>query len=251
MIAAVNGFAIGVGVTLLLHCDLVYLAQGARLQLPFVNIGICPEFASTYLLPRFMGPARAAELVMFGEPFSAAQALEHGLATAVLADAEVERHALERARKLAQQPPHALRVTKQLMRKWPLETVAEAIREEAVHFIAMLKGPEAREAMTAFMQKRKPDFTPVQMSPDLKRRAEGISCAAPGPAGAGLRAGFDRRAGHRRLRPGWPPGPARRAGRADPELSATEAETAAGRGGAAGAYLGESAAILRAILEGR
>jgi len=159
VVAAVNGIAIGIGVTLLLHSDLVYAGKNARLQMPFTNIGICPEFASSYLLPRLMGNARAAELVMFGEAFSADKALEYGLVNAVLPDAEVEPHALERARKLAQQPPNALRVTKKLMRRWSEQTAIEAIKIEADHFIPMLSQGEAREAMTAFMQKRKPDFS--------------------------------------------------------------------------------------------
>lgn len=159
VIAAVNGVAVGIGVTLLLHCDLVYVGQNARLQMPFTNIGICPEFASTYLLPRIMGHVRAAELTLFGEPFTAAKALEYGLVNAVLPDAEVEAHALERARKLAQQAPNALRVTKRLLHRWALQTVQEAIKVEADHFIPMLGQPEALEAMSAFMQKRKPDFS--------------------------------------------------------------------------------------------
>jgi enoyl-CoA hydratase/carnithine racemase len=159
VIAAVNGFAIGIGVTLMLHSDLVYAGKSARLQMPFTNIGICPEFASSYLLPRVMGHARAMELVLFGEAFTADKALDYGLVNAVLPDAEVEPHALERARKLAQQPPNALRVTKKLMRRWSETTVLEAIRTEADHFIPMLGQGEAREAMTAFMQKRKPDFS--------------------------------------------------------------------------------------------
>lgn len=159
VIAAVTGVAVGIGVTLLLHSDLVYAGQNARLQMPFTSIGICPEFASTYLLPRLMGNVRAAELVMFGEPFSAAKALEYGLVNAVLPDAEVEPHALERARKLAQQPPNALRVTKKLLHRWSQQTALEAIQVEADHFIPMLGQAEAVEAMTAFMQKRKPDFS--------------------------------------------------------------------------------------------
>jgi enoyl-CoA hydratase/carnithine racemase len=159
VIAAVNGVAVGIGVTLMLHCDLVYVGQNARLQMPFASIGICPEFASTYLLPRIMGNVRAAELTLFGEPFSAAKALEYGLVNAVLPEAELEAHALERARKLAQQPPNALRVTKLLLHRWSQETALEAIKVEADHFIPMLGQPEAIEAMTAFMQKRKPDFS--------------------------------------------------------------------------------------------
>lgn len=159
VVAAVTGPAIGVGVTLLLHCDLVYAGTNARLQMPFVNIGICPEFASSLLLPRIMGHVRAAELVMFGEPFSATTAREYGLVNAVLPDAEVESHARERARKLAQQPPNALRATKDLLKHWDRTLAKEAIIHEAGRFVPMLGQGEALEAMSAFMGKRKPDFS--------------------------------------------------------------------------------------------
>lgn len=159
VIAAVNGVAIGVGVTLLLHCDLIYAGQSARFQLPFVGIGIVPEYASTYLLPRIMGQARAMEMVLFGEPFSAAHARDCGLVNEVLPDAEVEARALARAARLAGQPPKALRTAKQLMKRWTDGTIREAIPLEASHFVPMLSQPEATEALTAFMQKRKPDFS--------------------------------------------------------------------------------------------
>lgn len=159
VVAAVTGPAVGVGVTLLLHCDLVYAGTNARLQMPFVNIGICPEYASSLLLPKIMGHARAAELTLLGEPFSAETAREYGLVNAVLPDAEVEPHALAKALKLASQPPNALRVTKMLLKRWDNKEVMEAIAYEATHFGPMLKQPEALEAMTAFMSKRKPDFS--------------------------------------------------------------------------------------------
>ena len=159
LVASVNGFAIGVGVTMLLQCDLVYAAQSARLQMPFVNIGICPELASSYLLPRSMGYARAAELVLLGEPFTAEKAREYGIVTEVLPDADCEAHATARALKLAQQPPQATRTAKALLRRWSKDTVMEAIDIEAGFFMPMLGQPEAREAMTAFMEKRKPDFS--------------------------------------------------------------------------------------------
>jgi enoyl-CoA hydratase/carnithine racemase len=158
VIAAVNGLAIGVGVTLLLHCDLIYAGQSARFTMPFVNIGIVPEYASTYLMPRIMGHARAMEMVLFGEPFTASHALECGLLNEVLADDQVETRALERARKLAQQPPNAMRTAKRLMKRWTDNTVAEAIPLEAFHFVPMLSMPEAQEAIGAFLAKRKPDF---------------------------------------------------------------------------------------------
>lgn len=159
VIAAVNGLAIGIGATLLSHCDLVYIGQGTRLQFPFVNLGICPEYASTLLLPRIMGHARAAELMLFGDFFSAEKAVEYGLANAVLPAAEVEAHALERAKVLAQKPPAALRTTKKLLRHWTRKEIEDAIWLEATHFIPMLERPEAREAVGAFIDKRKPDFS--------------------------------------------------------------------------------------------
>lgn len=159
VIAAVNGLAIGIGVTLILHCDLVYAGEGARFSLPFVNIGIVPEFASTYLMPRIMGHARAMELVMFGEPFTAAHAQECGLVNEVLPNDKVEARAVERAAKLASQPPNALRTTKRLMKRWTEKSITEAIPLEAFHFVPMLSQPEAQEALGAFVAKRKPDFS--------------------------------------------------------------------------------------------
>jgi enoyl-CoA hydratase/carnithine racemase len=159
LVASVNGFAIGVGTTMLMQCDLVYAGTGARFQLPFVNIGICPELASSYLMPRIMGNARAAELVMLGEAFSAEKALAYGIINEVLPDEECEARARNRAEKLASQPPEAMRTAKMLLRRWHQETVLEAIAHEASYFMPMLGKGEAREAMTAFMEKRKPDFS--------------------------------------------------------------------------------------------
>ena len=159
VVAAVQGPAIGIGATMLFHCDLVYAGQNARFQFPFVNIGICAEFASTYLLPRIVGHVKASELLLFGEPFTAAVAEASGIVNSVHADDEVEAHALARALKLACQPPNALRVNKMLLKRWRQAEVSEAIPLEADHFIPMLRQPEAIEAMTAFIAKRKPDFS--------------------------------------------------------------------------------------------
>lgn len=159
LVAAVNGFAIGVGTTMLLQCDLVYAGTSAKFQLPFVNIGICPELASSYIMPRLMGNARAAELILLGEAFTAEKALAYGIINEVLPDAECEARALDRAQRLAAQPPESMRTAKLLLRRWNQETVLEAIAHEAGYFMPMLGKPEAREAMTAFMQKRKPDFS--------------------------------------------------------------------------------------------
>lgn len=159
VVAAVRGPAVGVGATMLLHCDLVFAASSARFCFPFVNLGICPEFAATYLMPRFMGHVRAAELLLLGEPFDAAQALACGLINAIHDDDQVEAHGMAVARKLAGKPPNAMRVSKQLLKRWPAETIASAIREEAAHFMPMLKQDEAREAFAAFAEKRAPDFS--------------------------------------------------------------------------------------------
>ena len=159
LVAAVNGFAIGVGTTMLLHCDLVYAGQSARFQLPFVNIGICPELASSYMMPRIMGNVRASELVLLGETFTADKALSYGIINEVLPDAECQARAMNRAERLASQPPEAMRTAKKLMRRWDQDTVLEAIAHEAGYFMPMLSKGEAREAMTAFMEKRKPDFS--------------------------------------------------------------------------------------------
>jgi enoyl-CoA hydratase/carnithine racemase len=159
VIAAVSGIAVGVGVTLLLHCDLVYCGEQTKLNMPFVNLGLCPEFASTYLLPRMMGLQRATELLLLGEGFDAQKALAYGLVNAVVPNAEVEALARQKALAISKQPPKAVRVSKALLKRWSGATVNEAIRAEFGQFSPMLKQPEALEAMGAFMQKRKPDFS--------------------------------------------------------------------------------------------
>lgn len=159
VVAAVVGPAIGVGATLLLHCDLVYAGAGARLHFPFVNLGICPEFASSYILPRLAGHQRAAELILLGEPFDAGKALELGLVNEILPDAGVEARALERAHTLAAKPPQALRTAKSLLKRWDADRVPAIIDEEGAELGVLLKGPEAAEAITAFSEKRAPDFS--------------------------------------------------------------------------------------------
>ncbi len=157
-VAAVCGVAVGIGVTMLLHCDLVYCGEKTKLNMPFVGLGICPEFASSYILPRLMGHVRAAELLMLGEPFTAEIALRYGLVNALLPNDEVEAKALEKAQQLAGLAPKAMKVTKMLLKKWSASATLEALAFEASHFIPMLKQPEAIESITAFMQKRKPDY---------------------------------------------------------------------------------------------
>lgn len=159
VVAAVNGAAVGIGTTMLLHCDLVYAGEGARLQMPFVNLGICPEFCSSYLLPRIMGHVKAAELIFLGEAFSAQKACELGLVNAVVAAAEVEALALQKAQRLVQQAPNALRVSKMLMKRFNDTTMQTALTVELDHFGEMLRGSEIQEAVAAFMQKRPADFS--------------------------------------------------------------------------------------------
>lgn len=158
-VAAVEGVAIGVGTTMLLHCDLVYAGSNARFALPFANLGLTPEASSSLLLPLRAGHARAAEMLMLGEVFAAQVALEAGIVNAVLPDGQVLAHALERCRKLITQPAASLRLTKQLMKRAEQTLVGETMRIEAEVFRQRLVSPEAKEAFAAFFEKRKPDFS--------------------------------------------------------------------------------------------
>lgn len=159
LVAAVNGPAVGVGTTLLLHCDLVYCARSARLQMPFVSLGLCPEAGSSLLLPMIMGHPRAAELLMLSETFSGEEAVNLGIANAVFEDEDYLAEARGRALRLARQPAASVRLTKAFLRGPTREAVAAHMKLEGDNFLARLGSPEAREAMTAFMEKRKPDFS--------------------------------------------------------------------------------------------
>jgi len=159
IVAAVAGPAVGIGTTLLFHCDLIYADPKTRFQLPFVNLGLCPEFGSSFLLPQFVGHARAAELLLLGETFSAETALELGLINALTSEGQVIPTATEKAKQLAQRPAAALLLTKQLLKKANSPVVAQTIDEELVEFGKRLKSPEAAEAFRAFFERRKPDFS--------------------------------------------------------------------------------------------
>jgi len=159
VIAAVGGVAVGIGTTMLLHCDLVYATTDARFQLPFVNLGLCPEAGSSVLLPGLMGHRRAAELLFLGEPFSAERARDLGIVNAVVQANELLAAAKTKAQALAEKPPSALRVTKSLLKQPVTPAVAEAMKRETGQFAALLQGPEAKEAMAAFFERRKPDFS--------------------------------------------------------------------------------------------
>lgn len=159
LIAAVCGPAVGIGTTLLLHCDLVYAGDNAAFSLPFVNLGVCPEAASSLLLPQMLGYHRAAEALMLGEPFMAEAALEVGLVNRVVPPSECNGLAQAQAKKLARKPLSALMETKRLMKGGQAQLVSARIEEEGAVFSRMLREPAAREALTAFMEKRHPDFS--------------------------------------------------------------------------------------------
>lgn len=159
LVAIADGVAIGVGTTLLLHCDLVYLGAGARLKLPFANLGLCPEAASSFLLPRLVGTAKASELLLLGREFGASEAVHMGLANAKFESDQLVEGAMEIVHQLAAQPPEAVRVSKALIRGRDREMVADVMRAEFEQFAARLMSPEAAEAFQAFAEKRKPDFS--------------------------------------------------------------------------------------------
>ena len=163
MVAAVNGPAIGIGTTLLLHCDLVYAGDDARFQLPFARLGLVPEFASSYLLPLIAGWQRAAELLLLGEPFDAAHAHAAGIVTRVVPADQAEASAHAAAVRLAALPPASLATTKALMKRTHAGAIAAQLEAEGAHFRRMLTEPAAREAFAAFMEKRAPDFTGAGM----------------------------------------------------------------------------------------
>ena len=161
LIAAVCGPAVGVGTTMLFHCDLVYAGDNAAFSMPFVNLGLCPEAASSVLVPQMLGYHRAAEALLLGEPFMAEAALEVGLVNRVLPPLEVAGYAQTVARKMAAKPITALIETKRLMKKGQLKQVMDVLAEEGVSFGRMLGEPAAKEAFGAFMERRKPDFSKV------------------------------------------------------------------------------------------
>jgi enoyl-CoA hydratase/carnithine racemase len=161
VVAAVSGPAVGIGTTLLFHCDLVYAGDNAAFSMPFVNLGLCPEAASSLLAPQLLGYHRAAEALLLGEPFFAEAALEVGLVNRVVPPTEANGVALAVARKLAAKPISSLVETKRLMKKGQAALVLQQMADEGASFGRMLREPAAREAFTAFMAKRKPDFSQV------------------------------------------------------------------------------------------
>lgn len=158
LVAAVSGVAVGIGTTMLLHCDLVYAGVSARLQLPFVNLALVPEAASSLLLPRLVGHQKAAELFFFGEAFDAKTGQEIGLVNGVFPDETLLAEARARVLKLTLKAPTALRMTKKLMRQGYRASMLDQMAAESVDFGHQLSSSEAREAMTAFFEKRAPVF---------------------------------------------------------------------------------------------
>ncbi|HEX4713106.1 enoyl-CoA hydratase-related protein [Phenylobacterium sp.] len=159
LVAAVHGRAVGVGVTMLLHCDLVYVAEDALLTTPFVNLALVPEAASSMLLPARIGHARAFAMFVLGEAVDGKTAAAWGIANAAVPAGELRAKARAAAEAVAARPASSVAITKALMRD--PTGIASRMEEEGRHFAAQLKSPEAKEAFAAFAQKRAPDFSKV------------------------------------------------------------------------------------------
>jgi enoyl-CoA hydratase/carnithine racemase len=164
LVAAVQGAAIGGGTTMLAHCDFVYAGENAKFQLPFINLGLVPEFGSSYLIPTRIGYLRAAELVQLGLPFDAKRAAELGLVTRVVPDQSLLATATETAQKLAEKPAGALQACKRLMKLPFRDALAQAAKLENEEFATRVRSAEAKEAFTAFIEKRPPDFTKTKQA---------------------------------------------------------------------------------------
>ena len=159
IVVAVQGFAIGGGTTMLTHCDFVFAGEGAKFQMPFINLALVPEFGSSYSIPARIGYLRAAEVILLGQPFNAPRAAELGLVTRVVPDEKLLATASDTAQKLAEKPAGALQACKRLMRQAVRAQLEQAAKGETEEFSARLRSADAKEAMTAFFEKRKPDFT--------------------------------------------------------------------------------------------
>ena len=161
IVVAVQGAAIGGGTTMLTHCDFVYAGESAKFQLPFINLGLVPEFGSSYSVPARMGHLRAAELYLLGERFTAARAAELGLVTRVVPDHDLLASATATAQKLAAKPSGALRASKRLLKQASIGEVKAAIKAEMQEFFERVRSAEAKEAFSAFLEKRPANFTKV------------------------------------------------------------------------------------------
>ena len=159
VVIAVNGAAVGIGTTMLLHADLVYCADNAMFSMPFVNLGLCSEFASSLLVPLAAGYHKAAEKLLLGEPMSAEEALEMKIVNRILPPGEVLDYAKKQAARFTQLPPASVRETKRLMKAGFRTITEKIIQDEAKSFARMLRTDEAKEAFSAFFERRKPDFS--------------------------------------------------------------------------------------------
>ena len=159
LIAAVQGFAVGGGATMLTHCDFVYAAESAKFQMPFINLALVPEFGTSWSLPARIGHLRAAELILLGVRYDAKRALELGLVTSVVPDQALLTTATQTAQKLAELPAVALRACKRLMRQSSREQIEQAMRLENEEFAPRVRSADAKEALTAFLERRPPNFT--------------------------------------------------------------------------------------------
>src|ERR1700704_1836201 len=158
LVAAVHGAAIGGGTTMLTHCDFIYAGESAKFQMPFINLAVVPEFGSSCSMPARIGHVRAAELILLGAPFDARRAAELGLVTEVVSDRDLLAKATETARKLAAKPAGALQASKRLMKQPFREQIKAAMKAENEEFSAQVRSEDAKEAFSAFLEKRKPDF---------------------------------------------------------------------------------------------
>jgi enoyl-CoA hydratase/carnithine racemase len=159
LVAAVHGAAVGSGTTMLTYFDFVYAGQSTKFQMPFINLGLVPEFGTSYSVPRRIGYLRATEIILLGQPFDAGRAAELGFVTAVVPDAGLLSTATETAQKLAEKPASALRACKKLLKRSLREQIEQAVDTELEEFTARLRSVDTKEAITAFFEKRQPDFT--------------------------------------------------------------------------------------------
>ena len=160
VVAAVRGHAVGIGTTVLLHCDVVAASETASFSLPFVRLGLTPEFACSYVLPLLAGRTKASHTLLLGEPFDRERARELGIVSMSCSDAELDEQAMATAQKMAALPPQAVRATKGLINSaFHLERMREAVAQETEAFAAGLVSEEHQEAVTAFFEKRQPDFS--------------------------------------------------------------------------------------------
>lgn len=159
LIAAVDGPAVGIGATMLLHCDLVYATARATFQFPFVALGLCPEAGSSLLLPLLVGQRQATEWLLFADRFNGEEALAAGFINSVHEPEALHDYALERAQRLAALPPASVRLTRQLLRDPWRDQLLQVMINEGEHFRERVRSDEAKEAFTSFLEKRRPDFS--------------------------------------------------------------------------------------------